>query len=133
MWDLITLENYVFVGPSAVFTNDMNPRAKYPKRLYPKYGKWLPILVKEGASIGANATIVCGITIGRWAFIGAGAVVREDIPDYAIVVGVPSRIIGWMCECGSKLHFEDGEALCQKCSRKYTRTGQSVVEDRKRE
>jgi UDP-2-acetamido-3-amino-2,3-dideoxy-glucuronate N-acetyltransferase len=132
VWDLITLENYVFVGPSAVFTNDMNPRAKYPKRLYPKYGKWLPILVKEGASIGANATIVCGITIGRWAFVGAGAVVREDVPDYAIAAGVPSKIIGWMCECGSKLNFKNGQAVCTKCSRKYARSGQSVVEGRLR-
>jgi len=126
VWDLITLENHVFVGPSAVFTNDLNPRAKYPKRLYPKYGKWLPILVKEGASIGANATIICGITIGCWAFIGAGAVVREDVPDYAVVVGVPAEIIGWMCECGNKLKFRNGSAQCSKCSRRYRRMDKKV-------
>ncbi len=128
VWDLITLEDYVFVGPSAVFTNDLNPRAKYPKRLYPKYGEWLPIYVKEGASIGANATIVCGITIGRHAFIGAGAVVRRDVPDYAIVVGVPAMVVGWMCECGNRLQFEVSIAHCDKCSRQYEKTGEFVKE-----
>ncbi len=130
VWDLITLDNYVFVGPSAVFTNDLNPRAKYPKRLYPKYGQWLPIFVKEGTSIGANARILCGITIGRWAFIGAGAVVREDVPDYAVVAGVPAKIIGWMCECGSKLKFRNSKVKCLKCGREYKKIGEKVVEIR---
>ena len=103
VWDLVTLEDYVFVGPAAVFTNDMNPRAKYPKKKYPHYGKWIPTVVKQGASIAANATIVCGVTIGKNAFVGAGTVVNKDVPDYAIVVGVPGKIIGWMCECGNKL------------------------------
>jgi len=128
VWDLITLEDYVFVGPSAVFTNDLNPRAKYPKRLYPKYGKWLPILVREGSSIGANATIVCGTTIGRWSFLGAGAVVRNDVPDYAVVAGVPAKIIGWMCECGNKLIFENNRTVCNKCSRTYMKDGERVRE-----
>jgi UDP-2-acetamido-3-amino-2,3-dideoxy-glucuronate N-acetyltransferase len=119
VWDLVTLEDYVFVGPSAVFTNDINPRAKYPKKKYPQYGKWIPTLVKEGTSIGANATIVCGITIGKCAMIGAGAVVTKDVPDYAIVAGVPARVVGWMCECGSKLIFVDNKAKCTKCSREY--------------
>lgn len=119
IWSLITLEDYVFVGPSAVFTNDINPRAKYPKKEFPQYGKWLPILVKKGASIGANATILCGTTIGKWAMTGAGAVVTENVPDYAIVVGVPAKIIGWICECGQKLKFKDNKAICQKCKRKY--------------
>jgi UDP-2-acetamido-3-amino-2,3-dideoxy-glucuronate N-acetyltransferase len=130
VWDLITLEDHVFVGPSAVFTNDLNPRAKYPKRQYPQYGKWLPILVREGASIGANATIVCGITIGRWAFIGAGAVVRQDVPDYAVVAGVPAKVIGWMCECGNKLSFLNNASTCPKCSRKFVKEGQHVEEVR---
>src|SRR4030042_1220103 len=73
VWDYVTLEDYVFIGPSAVFTNDKNPRAKYPKAKYPEYGKWLPTLVKTGATIGANATIICGNIIGQWAIIGAGA------------------------------------------------------------
>ncbi len=114
VYDLVTLEDNVFVGPSAVFTNDINPRAPYPK-----HGNWVPTLVKEGATIGANATIVCGITIGRWAFVGAGAVVTKDVPDYAIVVGVPAKIIGYMCECGEKLYFENGKAVCKKCGKKY--------------
>jgi len=119
IWDLVTLEDYVFVGPSAVFTNDPNPRAKYPKKKYPQYGKWLPTRVKEGASIGANATIVCGIVIGKWAFVGAGAVVTKDVPDYALVVGVPARVIGWVCECGNKLEFKEKKTTCKICKRKY--------------
>lgn len=126
VWDQVVLEDYVFVGPSAVFTNDLNPRAKYPKSKYPEYGSWLPTLVKEGASIGANATIICGITIGRWAFIGAGAVVTKDVPDHAIAVGCPARIIGWACECGNKLDFEKTE--CQVCHRKYKKEADKVWE-----
>ena len=127
VWDLVTLEDNVFVGPSAVFTNDINPRAKYPKMKHPECGKWIPTLVKEGASIGANATIVCGITIGRSAMIGAGAVVNKDVPDYAIVVGVQFKILGWMCECGNKLVFHDDETQCSKCSRHYRKKKGKVV------
>ena len=126
VWDLVTLEDYVFVGPSAVFTNDINPRAKYPKKKYPEYGEWIPTLVKEGASIGANATIVCGITIGKSAMIGAGAVVTKDVPDYAIVAGVPATAIGWICECGTKLVFKNNRAKCPNCSRKYRKDGKKV-------
>ncbi len=121
VWDLVTLEDYVFVGPSAVFTNDINPRAKYAKKQYPEYGTWVPTLVKKGASIGANATIICGVTIGRWAFVGAGAVVNKDVPDYAVVVGVPAKIVGWMCECGNKLIFENTVTHCARCHRVYSR------------
>jgi len=128
VWDLVTLEDYVFVGPSAVFTNDLNPRAKYPKKKYPQYGKWVPTLVKQGASIGANATIICGNTIGKWALIGAGAVVVDDVPDYAIVVGVPAKIIGWICECGNKLEFKKGKAVCKICKRKYNKKNNKVWE-----
>ena len=127
VWDLVTLEDYVFVGPSAVLTNDMNPRSKYPKSKYPEYGEWIGTLVKEGASIGANATIVCGNTIGRHAFIGAGTVVTKDIPDYAMVVGVPAHIIGWMCECGGQLDFSRGdETVCEKCKREYVKKEHDV-------
>ena len=128
VWDYVILEDYVFVGPSAVFTNDKNPRAKYRKSKYSEYGKWLPTLVKEGATIGANATIVCGNTIGKWAMIGAGAVVAGDVPDYAIVVGVPAEILGWACECGNKLEFEDEQAVCKICRRKYKKLGEKVSE-----
>lgn len=126
VWDLVTLEDYVFVGPSAVFTNDITPRAKYPKKRYPEYGEWTSTLVKEGASIGANATIVCGVTIGKYAFVGAGAVVNKDIPDYAIAVGVPAKVIGWMCECGSKLQFKKNRVSCPNCSCLYQRKNGKV-------
>ena len=106
IYDLVTLEDNVFCGPSCVFTNDMNPRAAYPKG-----GVWIPTLVKEGASIGANATILCGITLGKHCFIGAGAVIHKDVPDYALMVGVPGRQIGWMCECGERLKFEDSDTV----------------------
>ena len=126
VWDLITLDDYVFVGPSAVFTNDPNPRAKYPKAKFPQYGKWLPTLVKKGASIGANATIICGNIIGRWAFIGAGAVVTKDIPDYAIAVGVPAKVSGWICECGNKLEFKKEKTTCKICNRKYEKKNKKI-------
>jgi len=115
VYDLVTLESGVFVGPSAVFTNDLNPRARFPKG-----GKWIPTLVREGASVGANSTILCGITIGRCAMVGAGAVVARDVPDYAIVVGMPARVTGHMCECGEKMNFYAERARCRKCGRQYT-------------
>ncbi len=122
IWTKVTLENYVFVGPSAVFTNDLNPRSKYPK----PESEWLPTRVQEGATIGANATILCGLTIGNEAMVGAGAVVTKDVPDYAIVVGNPAKIIGWMCECGNKLNFKKGKVVCSKCKRKYIKKGEKV-------
>lgn len=115
VWHKVTLEDYVFVGPSAVFTNDLIPRSKYPKAKE----EWLPTVVKEGATIGANATIVCGHTINKGVLIGAGSVVTKDIPDYAMVIGVPAKIVGWLCECGSKLEFDVEKAVCQVCQRKY--------------
>lgn len=126
VWGKVVLESYVFVGPSAVFTNDKNPRAKYPKKKFPQYGQWLPTLVKTGATIGANATILCGNTIGKWALIGAGAVVADNIPDYALVYGVPAKIEGWVCECGNKLEFKKGKTNCRTCKRKYKKIGNKV-------
>lgn len=127
VWDLVTLEDYVFVGPSAVFTNDLNPRSKYPKKKYPEYGEWVPTLVKEGASIGANATVVCGNTIGKHALIGAGSVVSKDIPDYALIVGNPARQIGWICECGTRIDFKDEETcVCETCGREYIKSEDRV-------
>lgn len=128
VWDYVTLEDYVFVGPSAVFTNDKNPRAKYPKSKYPEYGKWLATLVKTGATVGANATIICGNTIGKWALIGAGAVVADSVPDYAVMAGVPAKIIGWACECGNNLEFKTEAAVCKICKRKYAKSGDKVSE-----
>ena len=124
IYDLVTLEDNVFCGPSMVFTNDMNPRAAFPKG-----GKWIPTLVKTGASLGANCTIVCGYTIGKHAFVAAGSVARFDVPDYAIVAGVPARIIGWMCECGGRLDFgKTTECTCGSCQRKYQKKSDSLVE-----
>lgn len=99
VWDKVTLEDDVFVGPNAVFTNDFIPRVAFKNP--PE--KFLPTLVRRGASIGANATIVCGVTIGEQAFVAAGAVVIRDVPAHAMVAGNPARRIGWMCACGKKL------------------------------
>lgn len=117
VYEGVELEDYVFCGPSMVFTNIMNPRCKYPQAESHLYKK---TLIKEGTSIGANATIVCGTTLGRHSFIGAGAVVTKDVPDYAMIVGNPGRQIGWMSEGGLKLDFDsDGIAHCQKSKKSY--------------
>lgn len=117
VYEGVILEDYVFCGPSMVFTNVINPRCKYPQ-VGSKYYK--RTLVREGASFGANCTIVCGITIGRNAFVGAGAVVTRDVPDYALVAGNPAGIVGWMSEAGVKLNFNDnGIAVCPKTGKKY--------------
>jgi len=111
----VICEDDVFLGPSCVFTNVINPRSAVIRK-----NEYKPTLVQKGATIGANATIVCGITIGRYAFIGAGAVVIKDISDYALVVGNPSRQTGWMSEYGHKLKFnEEGIAVCTESKEKY--------------
>ncbi|WP_101842482.1 acyltransferase [Halobacillus sp. Marseille-P3879] len=115
IYEGVELEDYVFCGPSMVFTNDMNPRAAFPKDPRQSY---LKTLVKYGSSIGANATIVCGTTVGKWAFIAAGAVINKDVPDYAMMAGVPARQIGWMCKCGNKLDLEESQQ-CKSCNREY--------------
>lgn len=126
IYEGVTLEDYVFCGPSMVFTNILDPKCKYPQvgsRFYIK------TLVKEGASIGANATIVCGNTIGKHALIGAGAVVTKDVPDYALVIGNPGKIIGWVSEAGKRLHFDhDGIAYCEKSGKKYKFENNLVME-----
>jgi UDP-2-acetamido-3-amino-2,3-dideoxy-glucuronate N-acetyltransferase len=111
----VTLEDEVFCGPSSVFTNVYNPRAFIERKL-----EFLPTLVKRGATIGANATIVCGTTIGRYALIGAGAVVKKDVDDYAVVAGVPAKQIGWACKCGTTLKFIKNKAKCSYCGNKYS-------------
>ena len=116
------LEDYVFCGPSCVFTNDLTPRAKYPKGS----ANYKKTLIKEGASIGANATIVCGHTIGKWALIGAGAVVTTNVPDHALMLGVPAKQKGWVCECGELLK---GSLSCCICGRKYKETKIGLKEE----
>lgn len=126
VYEGVTLEDYVFCGPSMVFTNILNPRSKYPQ-VGSKY--YIKTLVKEGASLGANCTIVCGVTIGRFAFVGAGAVVTKDVPDFALVVGNPARQIGWISEAGKKLEFdESGFAYCEKSHKKYKLENNIVTE-----
>jgi len=116
VYDAVTLEDEVFCGPSCVFTNIINPRSAVPRNNEKFYKK---TLVRKGATIGANATIVCGNKIGKHAFIGAGSVVTKDIPDYALVYGNPSLIKGWMCECGEKIKFSGKKGKCSVCSKKY--------------
>lgn len=126
VYEGVTLEDYVFCGPSMVFTNILDPRSKYPQVGAQFYIK---TLVKEGASLGANSTIVCGHTIGRFAFVGAGSVVTKDVPDFALVVGNPAKIIGWFSEAGQKLKFdENGIAHCDKSGKTYKFVDNKVIE-----
>ena len=126
IYEGVTLEDYVFCGPSIVFTNILNPRCKYPQAGSEFYIK---TLVKEGASIGANATVVCGHTIGKHAMIGAGSVVTKDIPDFALVVGNPAKIIGWYSEAGEKLIFDkDQIAKCKRSGKTYKFENNQVSE-----
>jgi UDP-2-acetamido-3-amino-2,3-dideoxy-glucuronate N-acetyltransferase len=128
VWTRVTIEDSCFLGPHCVFTNDMNPRAyikKGPETL-------LPTLVKANSSIGANATIVCGVTIGRFAFVGAGTVVIRDVQDYSLVVGNPARQIGWMCECAEKLPMKASSAVgdtcrCGHCGASFVRVPSGLV------
>ena len=121
----VTLEDGVFCGPSMVFTNVYNPRSYIPRM-----DDLRPTLVKEGATLGANCTIVCGHTIGRFAFVGAGTLVNRDVPDHALVVGNPGKIKGWMCHCGVRLHFEGKQAVCDACGKKYEKHKEQVREEK---
>ena len=113
VYEGVELEDDVFCGPSMVFTNVLNPRSHVSRR-----SEYRRTLVRRGATIGANATIVCGTTLGEYAFVGAGAVVSSDVPDYALVVGVPARRIGWMCQCGERLP-DSGAGTCAACGSSY--------------
>lgn len=115
LWDGVTVEDDVFLGPHVVFTNDLNPRAAYKK---PPSG-FLPTRVRRGATIGANATIVCGVTLGESCFVGAGSVVVEDVPALALVVGNPGRQVGWMCACGQRLPDEVRDAVRCACGKAW--------------
>ena len=125
VYEGVVLEDEVFCGPSCVFTNVANPRSEISRR-----GEYQATVVRRGATIGANATIVCGSTIGEYAFIGAGAVVRGEVPAYALMLGVPARQRGWMCRCGSRLQSSggregggEGAPVCGACGARYRESG----------
>ena len=123
VYEGVIIEDDVFCGPSMVFTNVVNPRSFIERKSEFKVTR-----VKKGASIGANATIVCGVTIGEYAFIGAGAVVTKDVPPYTLVYGNPAKIKGYVCECGEKLEFDDGGiAKCKRCGKLYKKSGERVT------
>jgi UDP-2-acetamido-3-amino-2,3-dideoxy-glucuronate N-acetyltransferase len=117
----VELEDDVFCGPSMVFTNVLTPRSHVNRR-----NEYQRTLIKRGASLGANSTIVCGTTVGEYAFVGAGAVVTKDVLPHALVVGCPARRIGWVCQCGITLRFSAGEAQCEGCSRTYHLDGEAI-------
>lgn len=118
----VICEDDVFLGPSCVFTNVINPRSFIERK-----SEYRKTIVGKGASIGANATIVCGHQIGCYALIGAGSVVTKDVPDFALVVGNPARVIGHVCMCGNRLEFQNERAVCSSCQRQYRREGQNVT------
>ncbi|GAC1477652.1 MAG: acyltransferase [Gemmatimonadaceae bacterium] len=120
IYEGVELEDDVFCGPSMVFTNVINPRSAIPRR-----NEYRRTLVRRGATLGANATILCGVTVNAFAFVGAGAVVTSDVPAYALVMGVPARPIGWMCECGERLDATDAPT-CHACGRGYVRAGDMI-------
>ena len=118
----VIIEDDVFCGPSMVFTNVKNPRSAVSRK-----NEFLPTVVRKGATLGANCTILCGHSIGRYAFVGAGAVVVKDVPDYALVVGNPARVTGWVCECGIKLTLKGKGGRCAACGREYSMTSRGLV------
>ena len=120
VYDAVELEDDVFCGPSMVFTNVINPRSHVPRK-----DEYQRTRVKRGASIGANATIVCGVTLGEYSFIGAGSVVTDDVAPYALVVGVPGKRIGWICECGERLP-DSGNGGCRACGKQYESHGATI-------
>lgn len=126
VYDNVTLEDGVFCGPSMVFTNVYNPRS-----LIERKNEYRDTLVKKGATLGANCTIVCGVTVGAYAFVGAGAVVNKDVPDYALMVGVPAKQIGWMSEFGEQLNLPlkgEGQVVCAHTGKLYVLSGTTVIQ-----
>lgn len=123
VYEGVTLEDHVFCGPSMVFTNVYNPRSEIPRMQ-----EMRRTLVRRGATLGANSTIVCGITIGAYAFVGAGTVVLRDVPDFGLIVGNPGRLVGWMCVCGERVRFADGadRAVCRPCGRRYSKAASRI-------
>lgn len=134
IWEGVEVRDNAFVGPNAAFTNDLNPRSpRFPaaQKRYADKKNWLvKTIVGEGASIGCNATILCGITIGKFAMVGAGAVVTKDVPPFALVLGVPSAVRGYVCECGQRLNFSKDKARCATCGARYKMTKGNVAKTR---
>ncbi len=124
IYEGVILEDDVFCGPSCVFTNVNTPRSHVTRR-----GEFQRTLVCRGASIGANATVVCGVTLGAYSFVGAGAVVASDVPAYALMVGVPARRVGWMCRCGERLQVSDSRGSCGRCGSGYHEEGGQLLAD----
>lgn len=121
----VIVEDDAFLGPSMVFTNVVNPRSHVSRK-----DEYKTTLVRQGATVGANATIVCGTTLGKYCFVGAGSVVTRDVPDYALVYGSPARLHGWMCQCGEQLKFEKDRAVCSSCGDAYRKQDQVVSPER---
>ncbi|MEO8029339.1 MAG: acyltransferase [Gemmatimonadota bacterium] len=122
IYEGVILEDDVFCGPSCVFTNVMNPRSHVSRK-----HEYRETRIGRGASIGANATIICGVTLGQYAFVGAGAVVTRSVPAFALVVGSPARQIGWMCQCGERLVLQQGSARCGVCGASYREAGAELT------
>jgi UDP-2-acetamido-3-amino-2,3-dideoxy-glucuronate N-acetyltransferase len=122
LYEGVILEQDVFCGPSMVFTNVMNPRSHVSRK-----DEYRKTLVRRGASIGANATIVCGTTLGEYCFVAAGAVITRDVPPFAMMAGVPARRIGWMCQCGIRLPDAPGDARCEACGSRYVINSNAVT------
>jgi UDP-2-acetamido-3-amino-2,3-dideoxy-glucuronate N-acetyltransferase len=123
LYDGVIVEDFAFLGPSSVFTNVSTPRSEFPRR-----DQYAPTLVSRGTTIGANATIVCPVTLGRYSFVAAGAVVTRDVADFALVMGAPAKRTGWVCMCGVKIVFDkEGRAVCAACGRRYVKK-RDVVE-----
>lgn len=123
LWDGLILEDDVFVGPCAAFTNDLRPRSRQHPAEYPT------TRLQQGCSIGANATILPGVSISRWAMVGAGSVVTRNVPDHALVVGNPARFRAWICRCGTKLEFSGGSATPCACGQSYRLSKERIIEE----
>lgn len=123
LWDGVVVEDDVFIGPNAVFTNDKRPRSRKHPDCFPQ------VILKSGSSVGANSTILPGLVIGRWAMVGAGAVVTHDVPDYGLMVGTPARLVGWVCECGEKLAYRSFRQLACECGRRYEQLSETNIRE----